>query len=94
MPLGKNLFLLNCSFIFLQILLSAFCSFKIRIVPEDFGEAKRIAFSMYIFFYFFAYLSSGRVLNDCKVCDSIRLCYNTVEYLRFFLVVYSCQKYI
>ena len=50
MPLGKNLFLLNCSFIFLQILLSAFCSFKIRNVPEDFGEAKRIAFSMYIFF--------------------------------------------
>ena len=83
MPLGKNLFLLNCSFIFLQILLSAFSSFKIRNVPEDFGEAKRIAFSMYIYFYFFAYLSSGRVLNECKVCDSIGLCYNTVECLRF-----------
>ena len=50
MSLGKNLFLLNCSYIFLQILLSAFCSFKIRNVPENFGEAKRIAFSMYIFF--------------------------------------------
>ena len=52
MPLGKNLFLLNCSNIFLQILLSAFCSFKIRNVPENFGEAKRIAFSRYIFFLF------------------------------------------
>ena len=50
MPLGRALFLLNCSYIFLQILLSAFCSFKIRNVPENFGEAKRIAFSMYIFF--------------------------------------------
>ena len=50
MPLGKNLFLLNCSYIFLQILLCAFCSFTIRNVPENFGEAKGIAFSMYIFF--------------------------------------------
>ena len=49
-PLGRNLFLLNCSYLFLQILLSAFCSFKIRNVPENFGEAKRIACSMYIFF--------------------------------------------
>ena len=52
-PLGKNQFLLNCSYIFLQILLSAFCSFKIRNVLENFGEAKRIAFSMYIFFFYF-----------------------------------------
>jgi len=50
MSFGKSLYFLNCSYIFLQILLSAFCSFKIRNVPENFGEAKRIAFSMYIFF--------------------------------------------
>ena len=48
--IGRNLFLLNCSYLFLQIFLSAFCSFKIRNVPENFGEAKRIACSMYIFF--------------------------------------------
>ncbi|KAJ7382084.1 hypothetical protein OS493_037238 [Desmophyllum pertusum] len=46
---GKILFLSTCSYIFLQMLLSAFCSFKIRNIPENFGEAKRIAFSMYIF---------------------------------------------
>ena len=49
MSLGKSLFFLNCSHISLQILLSAFCSLKIKNVPEIFGEAKRIAFSMYIF---------------------------------------------
>ena len=49
MSLGKSLFFLNCSYISLQILLAAFCSLKIKNVPEIFGEAKRIAFSMYIF---------------------------------------------
>ena len=47
---GKSLFLLTCSYIFLQMSLSAFCSFRVRNIPEDFSEAKRIAFSMYIFF--------------------------------------------
>ena len=46
---GKSLFLVTCSYILIQILFSAFCSFKIRKVPENFSEAKRIAFSMYIF---------------------------------------------
>ena len=48
--LGKSLFFLTCSYIFLQLLLSAFCSFRIRNVPENFSEAKRTAFCMYIFF--------------------------------------------
>ena len=47
---GKSLFLLTCSYIFLQMSISAFCSFKVRNIPENFTEAKRIAFSMYIFF--------------------------------------------
>ena len=46
---GKSLFLVTCSYILIQILFAAFCSFKIRNVPENFSEAKRIAFSMYIF---------------------------------------------
>jgi len=46
---GKSLFLVTCSYILIQILFSAFCSFKIRKVPENFSEAKRIAFAMYIF---------------------------------------------
>ena len=46
---GKSLFLLTLGFIFLQTLLCAFCAFKIRKIPENLGETKRIAFSMYIF---------------------------------------------
>ena len=46
---GKILFLVTCSYILFQTVFSAFCSFKIRNVPENFSEAKRIAFSMYIF---------------------------------------------
>ena len=46
---GKGFFLVTCSYILIQILFSAFCSFKIRKVPENFSEAKRIAFAMYIF---------------------------------------------
>ena len=46
---GKSFFLVTCSYILIQILFAAFCSFKIRNIPENFSEAKRIAFSMYIF---------------------------------------------
>ena len=46
---GKSFFMITCCYILIQILFSAFCSFKIRRVPENFSEAKRIAFSMYIF---------------------------------------------
>ena len=46
---GKSLFLVTCSYILFQSVFCAFCSFKIRNVPENFSEAKRIAFSMYIF---------------------------------------------
>ena len=46
---GKSLFSLTCSYILIKMLLCAFCSFKVRNVPENFSEAKRIAFSMYMF---------------------------------------------
>ena len=46
---GQSFFLATCSYILMQVLFAAFCSFKIRNVPENFSEAKRIAFSMYIF---------------------------------------------
>ena len=46
---GKILFSLACSYLLIKMLLCAFCSFKVRNVPENFSEAKRIAFSMYMF---------------------------------------------
>ena len=49
--LGKSLFLATCCYIFLQMLVSSVCAFKIRNIPENFSEAKRIAFSMYIFLF-------------------------------------------
>ncbi|KAL9964462.1 hypothetical protein ACROYT_G028108 [Oculina patagonica] len=49
LEVGRSLFLVTCSFILFQTIFSAFCSFKIRNIPENFSEAKRIAFSMYIF---------------------------------------------
>ena len=49
--IGKLLFLLTFSCILLQMSLCAFSSFKIRNIPENLGEAKRIAFSMYIFMF-------------------------------------------
>lgn len=48
---GKYLFLLTCSYIFAQTFLCAFCSFKIRNIPENFSSAKRISFSKYIFLF-------------------------------------------
>ena len=49
--LGKSLFLATCFYIFFQMLLSSFCAFKIRNIPENFSEARRIAFSTYIFLF-------------------------------------------
>ena len=51
MLVGKSLFMLTSSYIFIQMLLSAFCSFKVRNIPENFSEAKRIAFSLYILLF-------------------------------------------
>ncbi|KAJ7328133.1 hypothetical protein OS493_025537 [Desmophyllum pertusum] len=48
---GQILFLVTCSYILLQTGFCAFCSFKIRNIPENFSEAKRIAFTMYIFLF-------------------------------------------
>ena len=48
---GQSMFLITLFYVFLQTLLCAFCSFKIRNIPENLGEAKRIAFSMYIFLF-------------------------------------------
>ena len=46
---GKSLFWLTCAYIFIKMSFCVFCSFKVRNVPENFSEAKRIAFSMYMF---------------------------------------------
>ena len=48
---GKTLFMLTSTFIFVQMLLSAFYSFKVRNIPENFSEAKRIAFALYILLF-------------------------------------------
>ena len=50
MLVGKSLFSLTCSYLLIKMSFCAFCSFKVRNVPENFSEAKRIAFSMYMFF--------------------------------------------
>ena len=47
---GKSLFALTCAYILIKMSFCVFCSFKVRKVPENFSEAKRIAFSMYMFF--------------------------------------------
>jgi len=49
MPVGRSLFSLTCSYILIKMSFCVFCSFKVRNVPENFSEAKRIAFSMYMF---------------------------------------------
>ena len=46
---GKCLFMLTCGYTFIQASTCAFFSFKIRKIPENFSETKRLAFSMYIF---------------------------------------------
>ena len=46
---GKSLFMLTCWYILFQALVCAFLSFRIRNIPENFSEAKHLAFSMYIF---------------------------------------------
>lgn len=46
---GKTLFIVTCCSIFSQALMCAFCAFKIRKIPENFSETKRLAFAMYIF---------------------------------------------
>ena len=51
MFVGKSLFIVTSSYIFIQMLLSAYCSFKVRNIPENFSEAKRIAFSLYILLF-------------------------------------------
>ena len=51
MLVGQTLYLATCSLIFVQMFLSAFFSFKIKHIPENFSEAKRIAFSLYIFLF-------------------------------------------
>ena len=48
---GKSLFLATCFYIFFQMLVSSVCAFKVRKIPENFSEAKRIAFSLYIFLF-------------------------------------------
>lgn len=48
---GKTLFTITTTFIFVQMLLSAIFSFKVRNIPENFSEAKRIAFSLYILLF-------------------------------------------
>ena len=64
---GKSLFLTTCSYILFQTVFSAFCSFKIRKIPENFSEAKRIAFSMYIFsFSVLAYHPVEFSMDGCR----------------------------
>ena len=46
---GKSVFILTCCYIFSQALMCAFWSFKIRKIPENFSETKRLTFAMYIF---------------------------------------------
>ena len=46
---GKSLFSVICFYVFVQLLLSAVFAFNVRKIPEHFSEAKRTAFSLYIF---------------------------------------------
>ena len=58
---GRSFFMITCCYIFIQMLFSAFCSFKIRNVPKSVSEAKRIAFSfkVHIFVFNVSLFSTG-----------------------------------
>lgn len=45
---GKNILVANITYGFILSLLCTYCAFRVRNVPENFNEAKRIGFSMYI----------------------------------------------
>ena len=75
---GKSLFLTTCLYIFFQMLLSSFCAFKIRKIPENFSEAKRIAFSMYTFLFSLLCYHPVVVLG-WMVCNCCGLCNKSVE---------------
>ena len=88
-PVGEGFFLAACSYILVQILFSAFCSFKVRRVPENFSEAKRMAFSMYIFsfsvlvYYPVEFALSGWYLT---VIDCVTTLLNAYGFICFMLL--------
>ena len=88
-PVGEGFFLAACSYILIQILFSAFCSFRIRKVPENFSEAKRMAFSMYIFsfsvlvYYPVEFALSGWYLT---VIDCVTTLLNAYGFICFLLL--------
>ena len=88
-PVGEGFFLAACSYILIQILFSAFCSFKVRRVPENFSEAKRMAFSMYIFsfsvlvYYPVEFALSGWYLT---VIDCVTTLLNAYGFICFMLL--------
>jgi len=45
---GKALYFMVCSYVLLLSLLSSFYAFKVRKLPDNFNEARFIAFSLYI----------------------------------------------
>ena len=89
LPVGEGFFLAVCSYILIQILFSAFCSFRIRKVPENFSEAKRMAFSMYIFsfsvlvYYPVEFALSGWYLT---VIDCVTTLLNAYGFICFILL--------
>ena len=84
---GKFFLLFTCSFIVFHMSLCGFCFFKVRNSPENLSEAKRIAFSMYVFLTsLLAYHPVEFSMDGWMVCKSCGLFHDTAECLRFPLM--------
>ena len=91
---GKNILLANITYGFLLSLMCTYYAFRVRNVPENFNEAKRIGFSMYILllsvlaYYPVAFATGGWHVTVLE-CAS-----NITSALGFLLCMFAPRIYI